>query len=102
MPRGRRPPGCGAAFHGGRGRERQAVTLSSEATVGRTGEGVKPLNVIQTPTENSQAAIGRVRKNATVETWSITPKTVAMNAANSRGAPIRPTVGMIRGTSRER
>ena len=71
-------------------------------TVGSTGEGVNPLKVIQTPTESSQAASGTVRRNATGETWSITPKTVAMNAANSRGAPIRPTVGMIRGTRRER
>ena len=51
---------------------------------------------------SSQAAMGRVRKKAVAETWSMTPKTHATKAANSRGAPTSPMVGMMRGTSRER
>jgi hypothetical protein len=60
------------------------------------------LNVIQRPIVSSQAPIGRVRKKDVAETCSMPPNTVATKAANSRGAPIRPTVGMIRGTRRER
>jgi hypothetical protein len=60
------------------------------------------LKVIQRPTLSSQAAMGRVRKKEPVDTWSKMPKRLATNAANSRGAPTRPMVGMRRGTSRER
>ena len=67
-----------------------------------TAWAVNPLNVIQRPTVSSQAAMGRVRKKAVAETWSMTPKRHATKAANSSGAPIRPTVGMMRGTRRER
>src|SRR5438045_9440918 len=64
-----------------------------------TAAGLKPLNAIQTPNENSQAAMGRVRKNEIVETWGQAPNRLAREQRISMGAPIRPIVGMIRGIS---
>jgi hypothetical protein len=40
-----------------------------------TANGLKPLNAIQTPKENSQAAIGRVAKDID-ETWAQAPNSV--------------------------
>ena len=68
------------------------------------GEGLKPLTTSQTPSENSQAATegeGRDHLEAP-ETLpdAAASNSAAMTAARSRGAPISPTIGMIRGRDR--
>ena len=87
---------CGAAVVADVG---QASLRASSAA---TASGRNPLKVIQRPTVSSQAARGRVRTKAIDETWSMPPKRAPRNAANNRGAPISPTVGMTRGTRRDR
>src|SRR5579862_1469892 len=74
------------------------VTAGSSATA----EGRKPLTAIQTPKVNSQAAIGKANSVAGPETCAQAPNSVASPDASSKGAPIRPIVGMTRGTSRVR
>src|SRR6185437_3713466 len=67
------------------------------------GEGLKPLTTSHTPSENSQAATGRVAIAVHAVTCPMLPlNSAAMTAARSRGAPMSPTIGMIRGTSRDR
>ena len=67
------------------------------------GQGLKPLTTSQTPSENSQAATGRVAIAANAETCPMPPpNSVAMTAVMSRGAPMSPSTGMMRGTSRDR
>src|SRR5262245_61852123 len=89
------PPRRGGV--GSCGDRQPSVGFTSDATA----SGRNPLNVIQTPTLSSHTAIGRVRRKATAETCSKAPNRVAMKAAKRRGAPIRPRVGMMRGTRRD-
>src|SRR5579884_15870 len=86
--RGHRVAGAGSAC-----RFRSTTPESS-------GEALNPLKVIHTPMDSSQAAIGRVIRRETDETWSQAPKRLARAEATRSGAPIRPMVGMIRGTRR--
>lgn len=60
--------------------------------------GRKPLSVIQSPRESSQAAMGRASSAAWWEIWSKAPKTAAIAEPIRIGAPMRPIVGMMRGT----
>ena len=62
----------------------------------------KPLNVSQTPRENSHVAIGRARTMAMPEICSQAPNSDAVDETRRIGAPMRPMVGMMRGTSWER
>ena len=67
------------------------------------GEGLKPLTTSQTPSENSQAATGRVASAAERgDMPDVPPNSVAKTAAMSRGPPMSPSTGMMRGTSRDR
>src|SRR4051794_38923728 len=90
-PHGVRPPeACG-----------QTWTARSADGAGRA-VGEKPLTTSQTPTENSQVAIGRASSSATGDTWSHTPNIVASDEASSSGAPTSPTAGITRGTRPDR
>jgi len=51
------------------------------------GEGLKPLTTSQMPSENSQAAAGKVAIALNAETCPMSPpNSVAMTAAMSRGS----------------
>jgi hypothetical protein len=63
---------------------------------------LKPLTVSHTPRENSQIAMGNAQRAPAVDTWAQPPKIVAVADIRMIGAPMRPMVGMVRGTSRDR
>src|SRR6185312_4424167 len=112
--RGDQPPRRGAT----RARPRAAARAAIEACrggppvtpvdrlggcrAGQAGVRVKPLTVSHTPSESSQIAIGSAQSAPTAEVWSQPPKIVAVADTRMIGAPTRPMVGMIRGTSRPR
>ena len=66
------------------------------------GEGLKPLTTSQTPSENSHKATGMVAIPAGRDICPQRPNRTAISEAKSRGAPISPTSGMIRGTRPDR
>jgi hypothetical protein len=74
------------------------VLAASMAAV--TGEGRKPLATSQPPSGNSQAATGTAASSG--EPSFMAPNSVAMTVQMRNGAPMSPTTGMMRGTSRDR
>lgn len=67
-----------------------------------TEDLLKPLTTSQMPSENSHSAIGRARIPASGDTRPMRPNNTAVSPARSRGAPMSPTRGRIRGTRRDR
>ncbi len=56
-------------------------------------DGLKPLNVIHRPTDNSQKKIGIVAMPVHADWGSLTPNIVPIVEENSSGAPISPPPG---------
>ena len=66
------------------------------------GQGWKPLTTSHTPSENSQAATGITGSTASPVNEECCPNSVANTAMMSRGPPMSPITGMMRGTRRDR
>src|SRR5438876_7676919 len=81
--------------------QRAGVTSLVAAMPAVMGEGLKPLTTSQTPSENSQSAIGSAASAAGEEDLTIRPNSTAMSAATSRGTPMNPSRGRTRGTRRD-
>ena len=66
------------------------------------GEGLKPFTSSHTPSESSRAATGITGSTASPVSEECCPDSVAKTAMMSRGPPVSPITGMMRGTRRER
>ena len=69
---------------------------------GQARGGFESLERQVQPRDGSQRKIGRVATADRTETWLLMPNMVVVADMSSSGAPIRPRMGMMRGTSLDR
>src|SRR5207245_10268563 len=74
----------------------------SDARLRIGADALKPLKVIHRPRDSSQKKIGRVAIPVQIDTAELIPNSVPSIDDRSMGAPMSPSIGRMRGTSRDR
>src|SRR4029450_324987 len=82
-------------------RLRQLHLAYREASRRSTAPGPNPPTTRYPPSENSHSAIGIANSNASGDVRPTTPNSTAAVPASNSGAPIIPTTGSTRGTTRD-